>query len=243
MKKENRFYVYLHIYATGENSGRVFYVGKGTGTRAYSNSSRNRHWHNINNKYGRKVKIIKRDLTSEQACDFEVKKIKEIGIDNLCNKSSGGDSGALGITHTKEVREKLSRLGKDRMKRIMSSPNFTHPREGMALDDEVKSAISKKVKIYWDSISKEERESRGRKTSEGLRSPDVVKKRSANNKRELNPMFDSKKRRFLHKNGEEYFGTQYDFVIKFNLNKGNVSSMINGKRKTVSGWSCENANS
>lgn len=242
MKKEYRFYVYLHIYASGPNAGKVFYVGKGTGTRAYSNSSRNRHWHSVNRKYGRKTKIIKRGLTSSQACELEVKKIKEIGVENLCNKSTGGDTGALGITHTKDVRDKLSKLGKERMERLMSDPKFIHPRVGATLDEKTKKAISRKIKSYWSSVSKEDREKRGKKTSDGLRRPDVLQKRKLSNTRELNPMFDSKERVFSHKDGEKYFGTQYDFVIKFGLNKGNVSSMINGKRKTVSGWSCENAN-
>jgi len=51
--------------------------------------------------------------------------------------------------------------------------------------------------------------------------------------------YDTTEYTFIHKiTNEIYTGTQYNFVKKYNLNAGNVNSMINGRkyRKNVSGW-------
>ena len=89
MKDEKRYYVYVHRYKTGEKEGEVFYVGKGTGTRVHSNTSRNPHWHNINNKYGRTCEILFKGMTSSEACEKERDVILSMGRDTLCNLSDG----------------------------------------------------------------------------------------------------------------------------------------------------------
>ena len=52
----NNFYVYVHRTA---DTGRIFYVGKGTKNRAWTKGSRNLHWRNIVNKNGYHVKLKK----------------------------------------------------------------------------------------------------------------------------------------------------------------------------------------
>ena len=51
----NNFYVYVHRTA---DTGRIFYVGKGTKNRAWTKGSRNLHWRNIVNKHGYTVEIV-----------------------------------------------------------------------------------------------------------------------------------------------------------------------------------------
>jgi len=48
-------YIYLH---RRNDTGEVFYVGKGTGKRATETHSRNSHWHNVVNKAGFTAEII-----------------------------------------------------------------------------------------------------------------------------------------------------------------------------------------
>ena len=62
-----RFYVYVHEFASGRNEGRPFYVGKGSGRRAWSISTRSKYWHSVAVKYGFKVKIIDSDISEGQA--------------------------------------------------------------------------------------------------------------------------------------------------------------------------------
>jgi hypothetical protein len=80
-------YVYGHYKA---DDGKLFYIGKGNGRRAWRNDSRNRHWQNIVNKHGLVVKIIEDNLTDEEAFEKERQLIAEVGVKNLANAVSGG---------------------------------------------------------------------------------------------------------------------------------------------------------
>ena len=60
----NIFYVYEHVR---NDTGQVFYVGKGSGRRAYYSSGRNKHWHRIVNKHGFSVTILAREICEELA--------------------------------------------------------------------------------------------------------------------------------------------------------------------------------
>ena len=61
------YYVYAHI----KPDGTIFYIGKGKARRAWSTHSRNKHWHNIVNKYGRIVVILVDKLSETQAIQEE----------------------------------------------------------------------------------------------------------------------------------------------------------------------------
>ena len=50
------FYVYIHRKM---DTGEIFYVGKGKGSRYKDSSSRNKHWKHIVNKHGFAYEIIK----------------------------------------------------------------------------------------------------------------------------------------------------------------------------------------
>lgn len=236
MKESKRFYVYVHRYKSGEKEGQVFYVGKGTGTRALSNSSRNMHWHNINNKYGRTCEIIFSGMTNDDACKKEKEIILEIGKNNLCNLSDGGDSGACGIKRTEEFKRNASELMVKLNKERMAKEGWVHPCLGRKITDESKRKLSASLKAVWDSSSDEYRASRGKKISEGLSRKESVDLRSRINKGSKNPTYDHTLRSFIHKDGETFIGTQYELYKKFNLSQGNVTQMVNGHRKTVSGW-------
>jgi hypothetical protein len=102
-------YVYTHRIPS---TGRIFYVGIGKNkSRAKRTTGRNAHWSNTYNKYGVDVKIVAEVPTREDAYELEMFLIEEIGIENLCNKTTGCD-GFKGH-HTEESRVKMSksRLG------------------------------------------------------------------------------------------------------------------------------------
>jgi len=106
------FYVYHHIR---KDTNEVFYVGKGKGSRAHSKVSRNKHWHNINNKCGFLIDIIAEGLSEEEAFDLEkqeISRLLESGCE-LVNLTEGGE-GTSGRKYSPETIEKirLARLGK-----------------------------------------------------------------------------------------------------------------------------------
>jgi hypothetical protein len=78
-----KYYVYTH----SDISGKVFYVGKGTGDRAWRNN-RTKEWKDkinlLSNEYY--VEIVYDELTEEEALDAEALLIELYGFDNLINK-------------------------------------------------------------------------------------------------------------------------------------------------------------
>jgi hypothetical protein len=102
--KKNNFYVYVH---KRKDNDQIFYVGKGKDKRYLSLSGRNLHWKNTSKKYGWYAVITNKDLTEEEALNYEEKLIIKIGLTNLCNKNyfNGGKSG---YTHSSESKLKMS---------------------------------------------------------------------------------------------------------------------------------------
>jgi len=127
--------LYRHI---NNYTGEPFYIGIGkTEKRAYQTIGRSKHWNSIVKKFGYSIDIILKDIPWNEACfweSFYIKLYGRIDLKNgiLCNKTNGGDgvngyvytqehidklkickSGKnnpmFGRTHTKEVKEKLSK--------------------------------------------------------------------------------------------------------------------------------------
>lgn len=90
---ERKFYVYVHRRAS---DGRIFYVGKGSGKRAWDRYGRNRWWNAIVAKHGLEVDFVLKD--APQPCCFLYEKIliAAIGRKNLCNMTDGGEGGIDG---------------------------------------------------------------------------------------------------------------------------------------------------
>lgn len=87
MKNNKRFCVYAHLT---KDTNRLFYIGEGvTNDRPYTKRNRNKYWNNIVNKHGFIVRIIRENLTKDQAEKLEkriiiiCKKLK-IKISNFC---------------------------------------------------------------------------------------------------------------------------------------------------------------
>ena len=100
-------YVYLHK----KDNGSIFYVGKGTGYRAWQFTNRNAYWKRVRKKYGINVVIFKDDMTDKDALNLEVELISVIGKENLTNFTDGGD-GTSGFNHSEETIRKMSKSHK-----------------------------------------------------------------------------------------------------------------------------------
>ena len=117
--EDRRFYVYVHIRL---DNNTVFYVGKGTGNRAY-NLDRGEFHNNVCKKYDCRVEIIKDNLTESQAFRLESKMIKYyvltlgygIPIDgyrdysnNYLTNFTWGGEGSSGYKQSEEAKRKNS---------------------------------------------------------------------------------------------------------------------------------------
>lgn len=100
----DRFYVYAHYT---KDEGVLFYIGKGSGSRAWSRSNRNRKWTNIVNKHGIDVEILMCGLLEVDAFNLEERLTTKIGIHNLAAFTLGG-GGTSGYEHTDDTRRRMS---------------------------------------------------------------------------------------------------------------------------------------
>lgn len=106
------YYVYRHTFSNG-----TIYIGKGAGNRILDNTSRNRYWNSLKNKYGLPiVGIMMNNLTEKEALNLEIKVIRYYKQKNkpLCNITEGGE-GCSGYKHTDEHKEYISTVSKTRM--------------------------------------------------------------------------------------------------------------------------------
>lgn len=140
---KNNNCVYFHINPVKQE---VFYIGIGNENRPSSLQNRNKHWHNIVNKYGYNIVVIESSLSWDKACEREryyIKLIgrKDLGKGTLVNLTDGGE-GCVGNRHSEETRQKISQvqIGKkhtDEHKRRISEGN-----KGKVVSKETRLKIS-----------------------------------------------------------------------------------------------------
>jgi len=133
-------YVYGHYKA---DTGELFYIGKGTGNRAWVLTGRNSYWNNVVNKHGVEIKILYDGLTDEDAYEKEKEVIAEVGLENLTNITEGGE----GIT---------SDLAKELFAHRWSNDEYRKKQENVIRNKK----ISEKVKSYWDNNPDDDRNKR-----------------------------------------------------------------------------------
>ena len=117
-------YIYLH---RRNDTGEVFYVGKGTGDRATSTKKRNPYWHNVVNKAGFTAEIITKGLTDAEAFWAEPLLIEAHGgVQNLTNMSDGGEGFSSAemkaLWQDPAHRERISEAVKEQNKRMWQDP-------------------------------------------------------------------------------------------------------------------------
>jgi hypothetical protein len=96
--------VYIHR-RNDDNS--IFYVGMGNTDRPYSKDKRSNEWLSEANK-GYSVDVLISGLTKEDALELETFIISEIGLDNLTNKTVGGEGGHIHYNNKKVFQYTLN---------------------------------------------------------------------------------------------------------------------------------------
>ena len=97
-------YVYGHFR---NDTNKIFYVGKGSGKRAWSRNGRNAYWKSIVNKAnGYSVKLIASNLSVKEAYNFERLLVTKLKLDSKVNLANLNDGGEGGLNPSKETREK-----------------------------------------------------------------------------------------------------------------------------------------
>ena len=95
MNSKNRYYVYLHK----DLSGTIFYVGKGTGSRAWCKKNRSQKWHNLAVS-GYTVELHTKDIAETEALTLEKQLIEN--IPNLVNFHTVNTPSKIPLTELKK---------------------------------------------------------------------------------------------------------------------------------------------
>jgi hypothetical protein len=143
---ENNAYVYGHYKAT---TGELFYIGKGTGNRAWSTKDRNNRWMCTVDKHGIEVKILYKNLSEEDAFQKEMELIKEIGLENLTNITEGGDGFtsefAKNLWNNEETRNKMLKGIREANSRPEFRQNRSKHQKNRMKDASLRKTISEKM--------------------------------------------------------------------------------------------------
>lgn len=83
--------VYIH---RRKDNNSIFYVGMGFLDRSKDKINRSKEWKEIS-KDGYNIDVVAKDLTRKDAVELESFIIDEIGLENLVNKSNGGEGGHI----------------------------------------------------------------------------------------------------------------------------------------------------
>lgn len=154
------FYTYMHIR---KDSNQPFYIGKGSGNRAFWAHGRNKHWSNIAKKHGFDVTILADWESEKDAFEHEkflISCFKDMGA-NLVNLTDGGD-GPAGQKFSAGQREKMSivhkelyangyknpkgMLGKKHSEETIQKMKESHANRDCSMSNEAKEKISESSK-------------------------------------------------------------------------------------------------
>lgn len=138
MTQRREFYVYEHRRL---DTGGAFYVGKGSGRRAWSDLNRNRHWRAIVKKSGGfSVHLLAENLAEHWALDFECAIIEAYGRERLANLTAGGE-GLSGYTFTAEHRAKIGAKHRGRTISAEQRAAVSASRKGCSLSAEHRAKL------------------------------------------------------------------------------------------------------
>jgi hypothetical protein len=138
------YYIYQH---RRNDTGEIFYVGKGKGKRGIQTNSRNKHWKNITAVTGYTVEILFENLEESVAFLVEIGLITKYKSEGkkLCNYTIGGD-GRSGVKHNVQSKKIMSqkktgiKLSDDHKRKISEAS------KGKVISQEQRKKISDSLK-------------------------------------------------------------------------------------------------
>jgi hypothetical protein len=152
------FYTYEHIR---NDTGVVFYVGKGRGRRIDARYDRNIHWKRIVAKAGGfSTRFVVNSVDEELAFLVEMERIDQLRRTDvvLCNMTNGGE-GSSGFFPNEETRRKLSEKRSGSLNPLFGKPRSESTKEkirlakiGKTLSEESKAKISAAIKGRKESL-------------------------------------------------------------------------------------------
>lgn len=147
MSIANNFYVYHYLRSS---DGTPFYVGKGSGSRAFE-----KH-------FGRRapsrdrIVFIAKNLTEQAAFDLEILEIKRLGRKDLGtgilrNLTDGGE-GPSGMVLSEESRGKMSASRTGKALSVEHRANISAAKIGKPVSDEARAKMSAAKIAAWAAI-------------------------------------------------------------------------------------------
>ena len=230
-------YVYAHRRAS---DGEPFYIGKGKARRAWSASGRNRLWKFIAAKHGFTAEIIASELPEDCALTFERIVIAANKGRGLANFTDGG-GGISGWKHSEDTKRRIGAhwVGRKMTPKMQAALNAYNT--GKKLTDEHRAKLSAaKAGKARGPLSAETR-AKISASHMGIRpSEATLQKMSAAKVGKAvgrdSPSYDHTVRRWVHRDGREFWGTRGDFIKQHSVGDSCVSAVINGRQKSVKGW-------
>lgn len=117
--------MYSHISIA---DGKCFYIGKGKGLRCVDGrSGRNQDWvDKVMREGGFSFKILVSGISDKDARELEKEFIKQIGLENLCNRECHDRS----VQKTEEYKKKMSELNKGKPKSEETKRKMSEAKKG-----------------------------------------------------------------------------------------------------------------
>jgi hypothetical protein len=137
------FYTYMHVRVS---DNAVFYIGKGSGSRAHTKDRRSKHWHAVANKHGYKVEILSRFTQEADAFEHEcflISCFRTLGAP-LTNHTLGGE-GLAGHRHSADTRAKMSIKATGRKQSPEVLARLSSVRKGRIVKEETREKIRQAV--------------------------------------------------------------------------------------------------
>ncbi len=202
-----KYYLYCH---RRKDDNSIFYIGKGSGKRAWTRQGRNIYWKRVAEKAGFEVEILYHALQEEEAFILEkdfIRNLKEFGC-KLSNITDGGD-GASGVKMSEETKLKLSKARTGIPLSQSHNLSISTSTKNRTLSPETRQKIS-------ESLLKNKNKKQGRKTK------------------------DHSSYVFYHATGCIFVGTRKEFSEATDISRNQICKLFGeAPRKAVHGWSLQ----
>ena len=207
-----------YVYQYSRDDGSPYYIGKGTGHRAYNKHASRKGTPDFRPTDASKIQIIIDNLTEQEAFELEKELIKKYGLKKeggiLINLTYGGE-GASGFKHSEETLKKLSDYFKENHKFKNKSYDEIYGEKSTLQKESRKNAITE----YWDNLDDDAKKDRINKTQQSI----ISKSKYDNVEIEL-----IKK---MHSNGKRVVDIHKEFP---HFNKYYIYDLCRGRRRN--GW-------